>query len=75
MAGATILNVVYGMDIGSGGDEYLDIAEKAVHIISIIASTGAYLGKSCKWYCARHLPDIPITVDVLPIRECQSLLQ
>jgi hypothetical protein len=44
MAGSTILNVVYGTDVGSGGADYFSIVEKAVHILSDIANAGAYLG-------------------------------
>ena len=56
MAGATILNIIYGMDVGSDGASYFKVVEKAVHIVSDIANAGSYLGKlSCDRVLAGRL--------------------
>ena len=44
MAGALILNVVYGLEITSRDDPALIIAEEALHAFSEIADAGSYLG-------------------------------
>ena len=46
MAGATILDIMYGMDIQSASDRNLEVVEKAVHILVLTANAGAYLGQS-----------------------------
>ena len=50
-AGAAILKVVYGFDIKSKGDTYLETIEEVVRIFSKILIPGAYLGDSFLVVC------------------------
>lgn len=45
MAGATILTVVYGLEIQQRGDPALAVAEEAVQAFSETADAGTYLGE------------------------------
>lgn len=45
LTGATILDVVYGMDVESeGGASYFKLVEEGAHIVSTIANAGSFLG-------------------------------
>lgn len=46
MAGAIILEVMYGLEIDSRDDPALVIAEEAVYAFSETADAGSYLGMS-----------------------------
>jgi hypothetical protein len=47
MAGSTIIDVVYGMDVGSDGASYFKVVEKAAHMLSDIGNV-SYLGVSTR---------------------------
>ena len=39
MAGSTIIDIVYGMDVGSDGAAYYSVIEEAIQVLSRIANT------------------------------------
>ena len=61
MAGATILDIVYGMDVETeDGASYFMVIEKAIHILSEIGNAGSYLGKPLEAY-SMHKIKLTIT--------------
>ncbi|KIP07997.1 hypothetical protein PHLGIDRAFT_70194 [Phlebiopsis gigantea 11061_1 CR5-6] len=51
MAGAATLRIVYDIEIQGEDDPRVATAEKAVHVITMIMTTGSYLGKTLRIYC------------------------
>lgn len=44
LAGSTILRISFGIDVKSGDDPYITLAEKGTHSMAAVANAGAYLG-------------------------------
>lgn len=44
MTEATVLGVVYGMDLKSGVDSHLQLVEKSMHILAAIGNPGSFMG-------------------------------
>lgn len=66
MAGATILDVVYGMDVRTDGADYFDVVQNAMHILSDIAN-GSFLGELVQKRMTPAVAHHVRSVDVLPI--------
>lgn len=44
LAGSTIFDIVYGIDVHPDNDSYFGVIEKAVGVLSIVGNSGIYLG-------------------------------
>lgn len=55
MAGQVILAIAYGIDVRPHGDPFVDIAEKALHAVSLASSMGGGLFDLVPW---RRFPSI-----------------
>ncbi|KAH9044125.1 cytochrome P450 [Lactarius hengduanensis] len=54
MAGQVILAIAYGIDVRPQGDPYVDLAEKALHAVSLASSMGGGLFDLVPWLI--HMP-------------------
>jgi hypothetical protein len=72
MAGATILGVVYGMNVGSDGASYFKVVDEAVRILSETAN-GSYIGMWRRLQLIIYQANGMWLVDVMPFCECRHV--
>lgn len=45
MTSATVFDIVYGVEMQSKHDRYMQVARKAIHAFDTVSKPGQYLGK------------------------------